>query len=191
VLAFSPAAFPQGVFGAPPAKGWARLAPVGFGGAGSLGCARARAFGYSHLGAGAPPPPPPPAGYQRTPQACPTDDGSSNSAPAATSTPVPAVRWIRYQDKGLQETYARIYGALRQPAVAGITIVPEEQADMMARQVVDAIIALPQSSELKYRIGCMAKSYINGPIGIAVGVMVLLGLGGAGFYAYRRSKRAG
>jgi hypothetical protein len=175
-LAFSPAAFPHGVaLGAAPRPGWAQLAPVGFG-------------GFGRFGAGAPPPPPPPpAGYQMTPKACPAP--GSSGPEATTSTPVPPVRWIRYQDPGFQEAYARIYGALRAPAVAGITIVPEEQADLMARQIIDAIIALPQSSELRFRVGCMAKSYITGPIGLAVGAVVLLGLVGGGIYAYKRIHR--
>jgi hypothetical protein len=173
MLHFAPAAYPHGItLGAAPRPGWTRLAPVGFG-----------RFGAG----GPPPPPPPPGGYARTPQACPAP--GSSGPDATTSTPIPPVRWVRYQDAGFQETYARIYDALRQPAVAGIKIVPEEQADMMARQIVDAIIALPQSQELRFRVGCMAKSYITGPVGMAVGAVVLLGLVGGGVYAYKRSQR--
>lgn len=176
MLAFAPAAMPHGIpfaggLGAAPRPGWAPLAPVGFGRYG--------------LAAGLPPPPPPPA-PQRSPKVCPAP--GSSGPEATTSTPVPPVRWVRYQDAGMQETYARIYNALRQPAVAGIAVVPEEQADLMARQIVDAIIALPQSEELRFRIGCLAKSYITGPIGIAVGTVVLLGLVGTGVYAYRRRR---
>ncbi len=177
MLAFAPAAMPHGLpfagLGAAPRPGWAPLAPVGFG-------------RYGLAAFAPPPPPPPPPTAQAAPKVCPLP--GSSGPEATTSTPVPPVRWVRYQDRGMQETYARIYDAFRQPAVAGIKVVPEEQADMMARQIVDAIIALPQSEELRFRIGCMAKSYITGPVGIAVGTVVLLGLVGTGVYAYRRHR---
>jgi hypothetical protein len=133
------------------------------------------------------PPPPPPPGYTRSPKACPAP-GSGGAAPSQ-STPVPRVPWTRYQDPGFQETYARIYGALREPAVLGVKVVPEEQADAMARQIIDAIIALPQSAELKFRVGCAVKDMVLGPVGITIAVLLGLGVAGVGTWAVVRSRR--
>jgi hypothetical protein len=171
VFSYAPATLPHGIaLGATPPPGWAQLAPVGFGRFGAL-----------------PPPPPPPPGGQPVPKVCPRPGTSSEAD--KPSTPIPPVRWIRYQDPGLQETYARIYGALREPAVLGVKVVPEEQADMMARQILDAIIALPQSAELRFRAGCAVKSLVLGPIGITAIVVAALGLTGAGVWAYKRRQR--
>lgn len=177
ILSYATPTYPQGMFGAAPPPGWAQLAPVGFQGfRGQLG----------RFGAAAPPPPPPPGGHA-VPKSCPPPGASGPDA--TTSTPVPPVRWIRYQDRGMQETYARLYGMLREPAVLGVKVIPEEQADLMSRQIIDAIIALPQSEELRFRVGCMAKSYVTSPLAIATISLIVLGLGGVGYWAVRRRSR--
>lgn len=173
MLSFSPAAFPPGMtFGRPlrPA-GWGRLALV-----------------PGALGQPPPPPPPPRPAYTRSPKACPAP-GPGGAAPSQ-STPVPAVPWVRYQDAGFQETYARLYAALREPAVLGVKVVPEEQADALARQIIDAVIALPQSQELKFRVGCAVKDMVLGPVGLTVAVLLGLSVAGVGVWAVTRSRRA-
>jgi hypothetical protein len=123
--------------------------------------------GYGQLGASCPPP--------------------SGSPAARASNPPPAAKWIRYKDPGTQEIYARMYNVLREPAVLGVKVVPEEQADAMARQLVDTILSVPQSQELRFRAACAIKDIVLKPLVIGGTV---LGLAGIGYAVYRSRKRA-
>jgi hypothetical protein len=115
---------------------------------------------------------------------CPAPSGS----PAAkASNPTPPAKWVRYSDSGTQEIYARMYNVLRTPAVLGVKVVPEEQADAMSRQLVDTILAVPQSQELRFRAGCAIKDIVLRPLLIGGTV---LGLAGIGYAVYRSRKRA-
>lgn len=114
--------------------------------------------------------------------------GHGGAAPSQ-STPVPSVPWVRYQDPGMQETYARLFNVMREPAVLGVKVVPEEQADAMARQIIDAIIALPQSQELRFRAACALKDVMVNPISVGAIVALVLGMAGFGTWVYFRTKK--
>jgi hypothetical protein len=74
-------------------------------------------------------------------------------APSA-STPAPVAKYLRYSDSGLQSSYARLVAAFRKPKVAGVNIIDEGEADVMARQIVDAVRSMPYSQELQTRARC-------------------------------------
>ena len=172
MIGFSPAVFPPGMVFGRPDRRWGKTRPQGFGAWSVI----KPPPGVSVSAPGAP-----------VPLTCPTP-GPGGAAPSQ-STPVPSVPWVRYQDAGMQETYARLYDVLRQPAVLGVKVVPEEQADAMARQIIDAIIALPQSHELRFRAACALKDIAVNPISVTAVVLFILGMAGFGTWVYYRTKK--
>ncbi len=82
--------------------------------------------------------------------------------------PPPRPKYVRYNDPALQESYARIVAVLRQKSIPIIgNIFSDDEADVMARNALDAVRALPQSAELKERALCAATPIIVG-LGLAL-----------------------
>ena len=96
------------------------------------------------------------------------------SLPTGPSTPPPTAPHVRYADPRLQEVYARLYAAFREPSVPIYgKVISEDGADIMARQVVDAARVLPQSAELQTRARCIIEPQVRGAATAAVGHLLL------------------
>ena len=114
------------------------------------------------------------------------------SAPPSPPSPVPSAKWTRYKDPKMQEAYARIYGALRTKDVALYgKIFSENEADLMARQAVDAVSALVSSKELRQQVECLIEPIAAAGARMAVGRLLLgtfaAGLAGiSGWLAYKK-----
>lgn len=103
--------------------------------------------------------------------------------------PPPPALYNRYSDPALQDSYARLVAAMRQKAIPVYgNIFSQDDADVMARYLLDAVRGLPQSRELQERARCAIQPIIMPyVIGIGVGVAGAIGLS---VLALLRSRRA-
>lgn len=106
-------------------------------------------------------------------------------------------KYRRYQDQGLHEAYTHVVSALRKAEVPVYgKVFSENEADAIARQAVDAVRKLPQSTELQNRLRCVIEPMVAGAARSAVSRLLLgavvVGMagvaGGAGWRLARRGR---
>jgi hypothetical protein len=102
------------------------------------------------------------------------------------SAPPPKPKYQRYDDPTLQQAYARVVGAVRELSVPIYgTVFSDDAADKTARGLIDAVRAMPQSSEMQARARCALEPGVRGAavagvqpyvIGLGIATVAALGL---------------
>jgi hypothetical protein len=83
-------------------------------------------------------------------------------------------KYHRYQDRKLHEAYTHVVSALREKQVPVYGhIFTEDEADKMARNVIDALRKLPQSAELQERARCALEPMVAGAARAEVAKLLL------------------